>query len=161
MRAPLVSRLEEIEELERLAELHRLDLLEQDRLAQQRLNKEREQAERELSLTRVPLAPTAIQHIVADAVMPRISAEAVLAPIEAPSLRWEESHDRDTAARIGRRYMQTHPEIDWRSVYAEAVVARSQGVEVKEMVEQVVRRTKARLGDVRNFLISSRLARTK
>lgn len=164
MRVPLLTRLEALEEADRQAELKKRELIEQEWRAQRASQEVREQAERAERVAQATIAPqltTAVPGRDRLAPHSELSGGAAAAQIEPPRLVWEAVHDRATSARIGQRYMLTHRETNWRSVYSAAVEARSQGIEVSEMVTKAVEETKARPGDIRNFLIASRLARTK
>ena len=165
MRLPLLTKLEALEEADQQAEQRRRELIEQEWRAQQRaLQEARKQAERAERVAQATIAPPPTAAVPARdrlATHSEPSIGVAVGQIEPPRLVWEAVHDVATSARIGRRYMLTHRETNWRSVYSAAVEARNQGIEVSEMVSKAVEDTRARPGDIRNFLIASSLARTK
>jgi len=86
---------------------------------------------------------------------------ASLRTVEHPNLHWTERVDRDKARKIGERYLITHPETEWRRVFADAIQASHKGESVDAMVDACAAATGARAGDIRNFLTSTTLASVK
>jgi hypothetical protein len=157
LREPLEARLDVLrEERQQAVERRRQEALERQKTLQNAmLHTSLPQAIPPPALTSVPMSFTA------RSVVPARPPEPPVAPVQPTprTLEWTAQVDRARAAKMGAVYLHAFPATDWRMVYGEAVVARQQGESVESVIERCAANTGQTLGVLRNFLVSSTLAR--
>lgn len=157
LREPLEARLDVLrEERQQVVERRRQEALERQKSLQNAmLHTSPPQAIPPPALTSVPMS------FIARSVVPARPPEPPVAPVQPTprTLEWTGQVDRARAAKMGAVYLHAFPATDWRMVYREAVVARQHGESVESMIERCAANTGQTPGVLRNFLVSSTLAR--
>lgn len=157
LREPLEARLDVLRgERQQAVEQRRQEALERQKALQHAmLNASPSLAFQPPALTSVPMSLTA------RSVVPARPPEPPVAPVQPTPriLEWAAQVDRPRAAKMGAIYLQMFPTTDWRVVYREAVAARQRGESVEKMIARCAASTGQTPGVLRNFLVTSTLAR--